>query len=105
MNNLSTPHRPWCEPSECYTQPDGQLVHRSAGEPFDFDLSRIWTASMLTVHLVEFIEGEGIQVGVTIQGAISTYSATFLPEVAAELGEALLDHAERALGLSRRAES
>lgn len=94
-------HRSWCEPTECTTSPDGQLVHRSAGEPFDFDLSRIWTASLLTVHLVERGEGEGIEVGVTIQGAISTSSATLIPEVAAELGGALLDHAERALGLSR----
>ncbi len=99
MSNLSTPHHPWCDESECSTRQDGQLVHRSAGETFDLNNNRWLTASMLTVHLVE--TSEGIEVGLAIQGAVTTaISATLLPEAAAELGGALLDHAERALGHS-----
>jgi hypothetical protein len=99
----ATPHRTWCDPAECTTRPDGEVVHRSEGAVFDFDSSRIWTASMLTVQLVETTEG--IEVGVTVQGAISTYSATLNPGSAVELGDALLDHAERALGLGRRSDA
>jgi hypothetical protein len=95
-----TPHRTWCDESECTTRKDGQLVHRSAGEAFDLSTTRVWTASMLTVQLVD--TGEGIQVGVTVQGAVTaSYRMTLTPQVAAEVGDALLDHVERALGLGR----
>lgn len=87
-------HPSWCDPSECSTR-DDQLVHRSAGEAFDLDTSRIWTASMLTVQLVE--ANEGVKVGLAVEGALMRSSEILVPpEVAAELGDALLDHARRA---------
>ncbi len=58
---------------------------------------------MVTIALFE--TGNGIEVGFDVMGAIVRSSATLLPEVAAGLGEALLDHAERALGLGRLADS
>src|SRR5262249_38836317 len=87
-------HRSWCDPDEYTTRPDGQVVHRSAGETFELNTTQIWTSSMLTVQLVE--TAEGIEVGVTVQGAVSSHSATLLPEGAVELARSLLAHAERA---------
>jgi hypothetical protein len=101
MSTIPTPHRTWCDESECTTRPDGQLVHRSAGTSFELNTTQVLTASMLTVQLVE--TAEGIEVGVTVQGAVvASYPTTLAPQIAAEFGDALLDHAERAMGLGRR---
>lgn len=102
MGNLSTPHRSWCDEDACYEDREGHPIHRSSGRPFDLDPARIWTASMLWVALVDV--GNGIEVGLSIEGAIARVQTTMDPEDAAELGEALLDHAERAVGLSMRPE-
>ncbi|MGH3769206.1 MAG: hypothetical protein ACRDS0_26555 [Pseudonocardiaceae bacterium] len=102
MSNLSTPHTTWCDQESCYTDHNGKPIHRSEGRPFDLDPARIWTASMLWVQLADV--GNGIEIGLSIEGAITRVQTTMLPEDAAELGDCLLDHAERAMGLSRLAE-
>jgi hypothetical protein len=79
-----TPHRTWCDESECTTRPGGQVVHRSAGAVFDLNENQVWMASMLTIALVE--TDNGIEVGFDVMGAIVRSSATLIPEVAAELG-------------------
>jgi hypothetical protein len=94
MATIPTPHQPWCDESECITRPDGQIVHRSAGEVFDLNTAQMWTSSMLKVQFVEI--GDDVEVGVTVEGAVSRHSAMVLPETAVELAKSLLDHAERA---------
>jgi hypothetical protein len=61
-----TPHRTWCDESECTTRPDGQVVHRSAGAVDDLNENQVWTASMLTIALVE--TDNGIEVGFDVMG-------------------------------------
>ncbi len=48
--------------------------------------------------------GNGIEVQLEAGGTFVVTDVTLIPETAAELGEALIDHAERAQGLSRPAQ-
>ena len=92
MATIPTPHSSWCDESACYTAKDGQPVHLSTGTSFvDY--------GMATVYLVD--RGNGIEVKLAVDGQIVSTEVTLMPELAAELGDALLDHAERALGLGR----
>ncbi|MGH3936621.1 MAG: hypothetical protein ACRDS1_16845 [Pseudonocardiaceae bacterium] len=89
MSKVSTPHTTWCSQDDCYTRQDGQTVHRSAGESFVDE-------GMATVRLVD--RGNGIEVALAVDGRIVSTEIVLIPEMAAELGEALIDHAERAQG-------
>lgn len=54
MSNLSTHHRSWCAPSDCYTRMDGQLVHVGPDTCFNP------AGGLATVRLVD--RGDGIEV-------------------------------------------
>lgn len=90
MGKVSTPHRTWCAESDCYTRQDGQAVHVSTEASFVPD------RGLVAVRLVD--RGDGIEVNIQVDGLLVHTAVTLIPEMAAELGEALIDHAERALG-------
>ncbi|MGH3837662.1 MAG: hypothetical protein ACRDSF_18465 [Pseudonocardiaceae bacterium] len=93
----SIPHRTWCDLSECYTEDlDGVTIHLSGETTF------VTMCDQLGVQLIE--TDNGIEVQIKLYGCLAPFhlatfhSAVLIPEMAAQLGEALLDHAERATG-------
>lgn len=88
MSIIPTQHRSWCAESECYTRQDGRVVHRSGGESFVDD-------GMVTVRLVD--RGNGIEVQLQVDGRIVTEVVLIL-ELAADLAESLVRHANCAIG-------
>ncbi len=89
---MSIIHRAWCDPTECYARSDETIAHVST------PVGLIPLHGQVDVALVE--RGDGIEVKLSAHGSVTTTAMTLHPELAAELGKALLDHAERALALS-----
>lgn len=92
MSKVATPHRTWCAESDCYTRQDGQAVHVSTETSFIPDRGHV------AVRLVD--RGDGIEVNIQVDGPLVHTAVTLIPEMAAELGESLVDHGERALRLA-----